>query len=475
MTSPTLSAAAAPGDDAAMRRLATAVSLALLSCSLPAQDAKAMKRADHDKRTAKELYEVGKRHLDIGLWARDAGLNPQATTQFLRAESASQGQHEGARVVLGVMRGYGDAFWTRDRKQPPRALLADYQKRAAAADQRDRKSFVEIARGALQVADPEQAKKYLLQALQLGAEVELDPKGKHKVDGITIPPELAAWLVEQTIEVQNGPRRFEAGAARGFQLQGFREHASAPLIVRTDLSAERCQQLHTLASALLPALQERLQGAPTRPLLLLVFAQRTAFDGYLKSLGTATAGSGLCDYGSYQTIVSAEGLADDELHAMVLHELSHLYFWGTAPAAMPDWYAEGFAESFGGQGTFTWDGKQLQLGMVMRKDRLEAMRQAPLPLRELLDSSAERLLGSDRDKGLRFYAQSWALQRFLRQSGGAWEKRFAHWEALCRGAVLGAAEGRYGDAQAAQDQFLRLFGKDLDLIEQQFLAWLPTL
>ncbi|MCU0865677.1 MAG: hypothetical protein MUC36_17975 [Planctomycetes bacterium] len=458
-----------------MRRLATAVSLALLSCSLPAQDAKAMKRADHDKRTAKELYEVGKRHLDIGLWARDAGLNPQATTQFLRAESASQGQHEGARVVLGVMRGYGDAFWTRDRKQPPRALLADYQKRAAAADQRDRKSFVEIARGALQVADPEQAKKYLLQALQLGAEVELDPKGKHKVDGITIPPELAAWLVEQTIEVQNGPRRFEAGAARGFQLQGFREHASAPLIVRTDLSAERCQQLHTLASALLPALQERLQGAPTRPLLLLVFAQRTAFDGYLKSLGTATAGSGLCDYGSYQTIVSAEGLADDELHAMVLHELSHLYFWGTAPAAMPDWYAEGFAESFGGQGTFTWDGKQLQLGMVMRKDRLEAMRQAPLPLRELLDSSAERLLGSDRDKGLRFYAQSWALQRFLRQSGGAWEKRFAHWEALCRGAVLGAAEGRYGDAQAAQDQFLRLFGKDLDLIEQQFLAWLPTL
>ena len=247
------------------------------------------------------------------------------------------------------------------------------------------------------------------------------------------------------------------------------------MILRTDLSAERCQQLHTLASALLPSLQERLQGAPTRPLLLLVFGKRTTFDAYLKSLGTATAGSGLCDYGSYQTIVSAEGLPDAELHAMVLHELSHLFFWGTAPAAMPDWYAEGFAESFGGQGTFTWDGKQLQLGLVMQKDRLDAMRNKPLPLRELLESSAERLLGSDRDKGLRFYAQSWALQRFLRQPGGAWEKRFEHWESLCRGAVLGAAEGRYGDAKAAQDQFLRLFGKDLDLIEQQFLAWLPTL
>jgi hypothetical protein len=90
MRPPTLSALGTGGDDVAMRRAPVAVCLAVLSCSLPAQDAKAMKRADHDKRTAKELYEVGKRHLDIGLWARDAGLNPQATTQFLRAESAAR-------------------------------------------------------------------------------------------------------------------------------------------------------------------------------------------------------------------------------------------------------------------------------------------------------------------------------------------------------------------------------------------------
>ena len=52
----------------------------------------------------------------------------------------------------------------------------------------------------------------------------------------------------------------------------------------------------------------------------------------------------------------------------MLHELSHLFWFGCAPVAMPDWYAEGFAESFGGQGTFTWDGAKLAIGGLMRRD-----------------------------------------------------------------------------------------------------------
>ena len=66
-------------------------------------------------------------------------------------------------------------------------------------------------------------------------------------------------------------------------------------------------------------------------------------------------------------------------------------FFGTAPAFLPDWYAEGFAESFGGQGTFTWDGKTLQTGGLLAKHRLAALQQAPLPLRELLAGSSGRL------------------------------------------------------------------------------------
>jgi hypothetical protein len=440
-----------------------------------AQSPRDLKVADHEKRVLRELYEVGKRHLDIGLWARDAGLHPQATTQFMRADEASQGKHEGARTVLRVMRQYGDAFWEREQKRPPRSLLAEYSRRAVDADKRDRRSFLELGKSALGCERVDEAKQFTREALRLGAAVQIDPKGKHRIDGLPIPTELADWLLQQTAVVGEGTRVFEPAAKGGYTLQGFAEQASERVIVRTDLGAAKAKELHTLAAALLPHLEARLDGAPSRPLLLLVFGKRTDFVAYLQSLGVPAAGSGLAEYGSFQTIVCAEGLPDPDLHAIALHELSHLFFFGVAPAAMPDWYAEGFAESFGGQGTFRWDGKELQLGDVMTKYRLDAMRQAPMPLAEFLAASAEQLLLADRDKGLRFYAQAWAFQRFLRSPDGPWSKRFAHWEALCRGMVLGGNLQRYGDAGPAQAQFQRLFGADFAAIEAKFLAWLPTL
>src|SRR5262249_9718447 len=142
-----------------------------------------------------------------------------------------------------------------------------------------------------------------------------------------------------------------------------------------------------------------------------------------------------------QTLICGEGLADPELQAVALHELSHLFFYGTAPAFLPDWYAEGFAETFGGQGTFTWDGKALQTGGLFDRRPIDGLRKAPLPLRELLAADASRLLATDHDKGMRFYTESWALQRFLRGEKTAWQGRFRQWEAQCRGAVLGAPQG----------------------------------
>ena len=458
-----------------MPRLLPVLTCTFLAAIATAQTPRELKERDHDERVLRELQEVGKRHLDLGLWARDVGLVPQATTQILRADAASQGKHPGARTVLGVMRGYGDAFWQRERKRPSRALLADYARRAADADRRDRKSFLELGKGSLAVGRVDEGKQYTLQALQLGAEVVIDPKGKHRVDGVAIAPELADWLVQQTVEIRAGARVFEPAAKGGFTLRGFREQASERLLVRTDLAADQLAQLHAVASAVLPHLEERLDGAPVRQLVLLVFGKRADFAAYLQSLGAPAAGSGLAEYGSFQTIVCAEGLPDPELHGLVLHELSHLFFFGVAPAAMPDWFAEGFAESFGGQGTFTWNGKSLQLGGVMAKDRLDALRAAPLPLAQFLTTSAERTLLMDRAAGLRFYTQAWAFQRFLRLPDGAWAQRFAQWEAQCRGAVLGGGGAGYGDPQPAAAQFERLFGKDLAAIEAKFLAWLATL
>jgi hypothetical protein len=144
---------------------------------------------------------------------------------------------------------------------------------------------------------------------------------------------------------------------------------------------------------------------------------------------------------------------------------------------MPDWYAEGFAESFGGQGTWTWDGVTLALGGLMAAERLEAMRKEPMPLRKLVDVRAAVLLGTDRAKGIDRHTQCWALHRFLRDPDCPWAVRFAFFEDECRGQALGAPEGeqRAPNPVPAGVEFTRLFGQDLDDLDAAFRAWLARL
>jgi hypothetical protein len=259
------------------------------------------------------------------------------------------------------------------------------------------------------------------------------------------------------------------------KLEGLYEHRSEALVVRSDLGAARCESLQALGSALLPHLEERLEGTSARQLVLLVFGKRADYDAYLKSLGIESAGAGLADYRTFQTIVCAEGLGEASLYALVLHELSHLFFFGTAPAAMPDWFAEGFAETFGGEGTFGWDGRTLTTGGLMERDRIAAARRVPPPLRDLLAADAEALWRTDRDAALRFYAQAWAFQRFLRSPDCRWRESFEAFEAHCRGAVLGAAAGKPADRRPAQAVFDALFAGELDTMEREFHAWLAKL
>src|SRR5690606_38686652 len=120
-------------------------------------------------------------------------------------------------------------------------------------------------------------------------------------------------------------------------------------------------------------------------------------------MGSAKVAQGFADYGTFQTLVAAQyddgkALGDAELHSIVLHELTHLYFHGIAPAGMPDWYAEGLAETFGAQGTFAWDGKTLTVGGALPTERVAAVRTNKLPLPLLVDVRVLVLMGQDREK-----------------------------------------------------------------------------
>lgn len=455
------------------RALRVILVAAFVGVALAAQSARDLERRDYEKRLQEHRVEAAQRYVDIGWWARKAGMVPQATTQFLRAAEVGNGEHQMADRLVSLMRSLGDGFWRGKRKKIPRAMVTEHDRRVAAADRRTRREHVQLAQQALAIERADDAREHCRQAMRLGAEIEVSAKGA-SLDTLTLPTELADWLREHTVATAGGRIVFEAAAAAGGpRLQGVHEVTSERLIVRTDIDAATGEGLHALARALLPHLEERLEGSPTRPLVLLVFARRTDYDDYLRSLGVQSAGAGLAEYGSFQTIVCAEGKAEPELHALVLHELAHLYFFGVAPAAMPDWYAEGLAESFGGQGTFSWDGKVLTVGGAMHADRLVRVKQAPLALAQFFAADAEQLWATDRQRALDFYAQAWALQRFLRSDGCRWQQAFADWEAECRGGAVGAVSSRrFGDRQQAQAMFDRRFGKDLAAIEQAFVAWL---
>ena len=455
--------------------------------ALPAQAGKERKLAEFQKDRELHHVEAAQAYVEIGWWARKVGLATQATTMFLRAKEAGQGRHFMADQLVEMMRNFGDGFWKQKRKRPPRQLVLECERRIRVADKRVRKSHLEVARVAVAADKEGDARVHCSAALKLGAELEVDKSGKYRIDGLAIPDALAKWLQDQTVATAAGQRVFESGAAAGGpRLEGLHEHRDERLIVRTDVGAEQAKAWHALGSALLPHLQERLDGAPSRSLVLLVFQKRATFDDYLRSLRIESHAAGLAEYGTFQTIVCAEGRDEAQVQALVLHELSHLYFWGTAPAAMPDWYAEGFAESFGGQGTFAFDGKALTIGAPMAAHRLEDLKKTPMTVAELLTGDAEDLWRDDPAKALRFYSASWALQRFFLDPACRWHEAFTEWEDKCRGAVLGAADPlvgevaaapprRLGDPTPARNLFQTMFGKDLPAIETAFAAFVQGL
>lgn len=448
--------------------------------ALPAQTKADQDRADYEKRKNNVYFQAAGRHVTLGTWCRKVGLVPQATAQFLRAVEVGEGKNEYAQTVLGVMRSLGDSFWVREQKKPTRDSLAHYANQAASLERLTRIDKLKLAQAALMLRYTDEAKALFFDLVTHSEKpVTFDEKGRIALEEGVVPAEIAQLLKDAVVTI-NGKKVVRDTALRNVPtLDSLQETASESLVLRSDLDAKTCASLHALASALLPQIEDLLDGKPSRRLALIVFKTKDTYAQYMKSSGRAgcEAAPGHCDYGAFTTLVCAEGLAEPDLQSLVMHELSHLFFYGSAPAVMPDWYAEGFAESFGAQGAFTWDGKKLTLGGMLRKDRLDDLKGAPMPLAEFFAGDALKLLTSDRAKGLRFYAQGWAFQRFLRTAAKpAWRDKFLRWEAMCRGTAMGAVPGKISyDASEAGKRFEAVFGKELPELEKAFSEWLAKL
>lgn len=462
-----------PGGNGSAVAAAFAAALLLGGGGAPAQTERDRNVATYEKAKKDELIAAGQRHVDLGWGIRDTGLRQQSTYQLVRAVEISEGTHQGAAMVLGIVRAYPDAIWRHARKRPTRQSLRSYEKKAALLEVADQKGQVKLAKSAEKARLQDVANAHWLAALRLGAELVVTDKGA-TVGGEKVDPETLAWLQQQTIAVNGKQLVFEPAGGKAPKLEGVHEHKNERIVVRTDLPVDTARELAALGAALWEPLVDRLDGSPVRTLQLFVFRKRADYAAYLQSLGHQDAGTrGLCDYGTYQTLVCAEGLEPADLQAIVLHELTHLFAFGSSPIAMPDWHAEGLAETFGGQGTFLWDGKALKTGGPMRADRVAAVKGAPMPLKELFAADAAQLLANDHERGLVFYAESQLLQRFFGEDGCPWGERFEWWENECRGKLPGAAStARLGDPAPARAAFDKLFGQDLDALEKAFLGWL---
>jgi hypothetical protein len=264
------------------------------------------------------------------------------------------------------------------------------------------------------------------------------------------------------------------------QVKEVHEAANDRMLVRTELGAENAADLLAICTALLPSLEEDLGGRPTRRLRLFVFRERAVYEVYCVAaeLGDHKAATGLADSASFVTLVCAEGLDAGTVHGVALHELTHLFQYGVTPTVMPSWYNEGRAETWGGAGSFSWDGKTLKAGGKIPAATIAPLSQDAtyIPLERLLAGDALALINENRTSARVFYDEAWAFYRFLREGAGSEvAERFEQYELVCRGAALGAEAGKphNRDAQDAARYFRQVFA-DLPALESRFRAWLAA-
>lgn len=434
-------------------------------------------------RKFKVLQEAGQRHMDLGIWCRDRGLIPQATAEFIQAVEVSENQHYGARTVLSYMRRLDDAFWKKRFNKPGSSLISGYEKKAHKLALKDQKERLDLAAWALKHDYEKEAwDEYMRILEQENAALDFDSSGRIKLAAGTIPKSIAFQVRQQAVEINGLWYLRDAFLQHIPSLTSIRQIETKQLRLRSAKETEQLQDYFDVALALLPKLEEALAGRPTHRLNIFIFETAENYRAFLNANGLVKFVKlpGLAQHRTHTAIVCAENLSKERVEAILLHELTHVYSHAISRANMPSWYEEGLAETFGGQATYEWDGKKLEVGGELASFLLDSLKdpQKRFPLSKLFRGNAVDIHAEGGDKAIRFYTQSWALLRYLREHASpSIRSQFQRWERICHGAALGAEIGnRQGtNRQPAQDLFMEMLGKDLPAIESGFFDYLDEL
>lgn len=456
--------------------------LAAVCLVLIAQGSREKRIEEFKEERTEVLLGCGKRHLDYALELRDKGLVVQSAAQLVQAVEVSEGRHDGANLVLSLMRQYDDAFWKRRVAQVPEARLAAYEKKARKLrieDQEERLALVKRAAARDLEAQAHEELRRLL--LALDEPLEFDAKGALVLPGGTVSGELATRVRAESVRINGKPYVRDRMLERLPDLGVVYEAVSPLLRVRSTTSLAEAEALLAAGTQLFDQLSRDLGALPDRRLQLFVTAERGLYERYLDLAGLSAlkATDGFADRVTDAALVCKQGSDEAHVVGLALHELVHLYQLAVTAATLPSWFLEGSAERFGGEGAFAWDGTTLATGLALDAVQRDAVRAEPLPLREFLSTDALELFRApDRTLQRRFYAQARAFVTFLEsEASGKLGERYSGWRAMCFGSAIGTnfMDPYRSEARASSELFLREFEPELAELERAFLAWLaPT-
>ncbi len=438
-------------------------------------------RTEFEKRRLEWLIECGQRHLEYGVELRKQGLALQAAEQIRLAVEASERRNAAATTVLGYMQRLDEHFWKKRAPKPSAAKLEAYVKRARRLEIDDQRGQLALASwGHARGLEEEARREYLSLLRKRDRPLEFDGRGAIVVDGGTIPAKAAARIRDEAIAINGEPWLRDAFLELVPELKSIFEAGDDDLRIRSTHGREQAQHLLSIARQLLPALEADLGARPTRPLPVVVVDTRALYERWLDAadLGDHKVVTGVATPRYGLAILCSEGLSESQLVGILLHELTHVFDQATSRVALPSWYHEGLAEVHGGDGTWALVEGKLTTGGRFDVGRLSRLCVAEnfTALPDLLDWKGIELWKVGRERGLDFYAQSWAFLTFLRTGAGKdVAERMEAWETQIRGAMIGAdlaaANARSGAPASARDLFLEVFGAELPRLEDRFRSW----
>jgi hypothetical protein len=392
----------------------------------------------------------------------------------------------GLQRFVGLLRDFDNPVWKKKRWKSPRAAVdASFLRKKESFDLDYVRALLKIGvrhgRAQKDASLQARAQASFRSALEIvGGPYEIDAAGCIVAgEAGVIPESFSRRMAVEDLVLINGKRWLRDSMLRQLKdVSEVHEARDGRRVVRTLTSQEEAARLLALVAQADAAFGSAFGERRTRrPLGLFVFADRKSYEEWCKASGnevrTKAAGFANCAEGFAVTF------AQKGIEPVAVHEAAHLYHFDVYAAAMPSWYEEGLADSFGGQSSMRLDDGKLVTGIKPTKAALASLLRdgrLAISLPSLLRGDSTALIAADDGSAPTFYLASWALYCFLTTTKEPrLSARFEDWESFSLGSrwsrdsKSGGTGG--GGEGSATELFDRLF-RDLEpLLESAFTEW----